>query len=114
MSDTRIRTRQINATGTPDATTFLRGDATWEGIVSSPSTGAGGTHVHGLARWSAPSGTTTFDLPDLAEYIDGVMIGGAEQDPLVYSLSTDRSQMILDSAVTSVSTVLCHYVLASL
>jgi hypothetical protein len=69
-------------------------------------------HAHGLARWNGASGQTTFELPDVAEYIDSVMLNGLEEDSFVHSLSADGSQIILDSALTSATTVTAHYVIA--
>lgn len=79
----------------------------------SGSGGASG-HLHGLARWNGASGQTTFDLPDVAEYIDSIMINGLEEDPLVYTLSSDRTQIVLDTALSSDSNVIAHYVIASI
>jgi len=68
-------------------------------------------HLHGLARWVS-SGGTTFDLPDIAEQIEGVSINGLEKDPLLYSLSPNRTQIVFDSATTAADIVMATYVLA--
>lgn len=68
-------------------------------------------HAHGLARWIS-SGGTTFDLPDLAEYLEGVSLNGLEEDPTLYSLSSDRTQVVFDSATTAADVVIATYVLA--
>lgn len=70
--------------------------------------------LHGLARWNGASGQTTFDLPDVWESIDSVMINGLEEDPLVYTLSSNRAQIVLDTALASASTVTAHGVIAML
>jgi len=74
------------------------------------STGSGG-HLHGLARWLS-SGGTTFNLPDIAEYIESVSLNGLEEDPTLYSLSSDRTQIVFDSATTAADVVTAQYVLA--
>lgn len=91
-----------------DGEIYGRQDGDWE-IIPSSSGDAG--HVHGLARWNGASSQTTFDLPDLAAYIESVMLNGLEEDPLVYSLSSDRSQIVLDTALASDTNVIAHYVL---
>jgi hypothetical protein len=68
--------------------------------------------LHGLARWNGASGQTTFDLPDVWEAVDSVMINGLEEDPLVYSLATNRAQIVLDTALSSASTVTAHGIIA--
>jgi len=75
------------------------------------SGGAGG-HVHGLARWNGASSQTTFDLPDIWEYVDSVMLNGLEEDPAVYSLSSDGTQIVLDTALSSSTLVIAHGVIA--
>jgi hypothetical protein len=70
-------------------------------------------HEHGLARWNGAAGQTTFDLPDLASQVESVMINGLEEDPFVYSLSSDGSQIVLDTGLASSSTVTAHYILLS-
>ena len=69
-------------------------------------------HIHGLARWNGASAQTTFDLPDIAEYIESVLLNGLEEDPLVYSLSTDGTQIVLDTGLPSAQAVFAHYVIA--
>jgi hypothetical protein len=71
-------------------------------------------HLHGLARWNGASGQTTFELPDIWEYVDSVMLNGLEEDPIVYSLSSDGTQIVLDSALASSTNVIAHGVVRSL
>jgi hypothetical protein len=80
-------------------------------ITTGGGAGAGGGHSHGLARWLS-SGGTTFDLPDIAEYLESVSLNGLEEDPLLFSLSADRTQIVFDSATTATDVVTAHYVLA--
>ena len=68
--------------------------------------------LHGLARWNGATGQTTFDLPDIADSINAVTLAGVESDPLVYSLSADGTQIILDSALGSDTMVIAHYQIA--
>lgn len=76
--------------------------------------GDGAGHVHGVARWNGASSQTTFDLPDLASYLESVTLNGLEEDPAVFSLSSDGSQIVLDTALASATTVIAHYVLLNL
>lgn len=88
------------------------GNAVWQEIGSVSETGS--SHVHGLARWNGASGQTTFELPDIWEYIDSLMLNGLEEDPLVYALSADGTQIVLDTALTSNTNVLAHGVIRSI
>lgn len=63
------------------------------------------------ARWES-SGGTTFDLPDVAEYLLSAFDNGSLVDPLIYSLSSDRTQIVFDSSITSTHIVVAEYVLA--
>lgn len=83
------------------------------GDLSSGGGGAGG-HLHGLARWSAGSGDYTFELPDIAEYLESAENDGVGIDPLVYSLSGDRTQLILDTALSASHVITAEYVIASI
>jgi hypothetical protein len=81
------------------------------------TTGLGGGdegHAHGLARFNGASGQTTFDLPDLASQVESLMLNGLEEDPAVYTLSGDGSQIVLDTALASDTLVIVHYVLLNL
>lgn len=104
-----------------DAVVLLQYDATdarWRMIGGlGLGTGAGGSgtaQLHGLMRWEASTGQTTFDLPDLAEYVDSVMDNGVELDPLNYSLSADRAQIVTASGITVAHIVTAHYVVAQI
>jgi len=55
-------------------------------------------HAHGLARWRSAGGTV-FELPDVWESISWVSIRGVLEDPFMYSLSRDGTQLIFDDAV---------------
>jgi Fibritin C-terminal region. len=71
-------------------------------------------HSHGLVRWTGVIGDTTFEYPDLVGSIEWVAINGLGEDPSVYSLSSDGSQLVLDTALASADVVTSGYILASL
>ena len=80
------------------------------GAVTIAAEGGGG-HVHGLTRWNADGGAT-FDLPDVAEYIDFVGDAGSLVDPAIYSLSVNQDQIVFDSAPTAGNVIQAGYVIA--
>lgn len=71
-----------------------------------------GAHLHGLVRWNGEGGQDTFELPDVWEYVDSLMLNGLEEDPTVYSLSGDGTQIILDTALLGDTLVMAHGVIA--
>jgi hypothetical protein len=77
-------------------------------------TGGGESHDHGLARWNGEASQTTFDLPDFAEAIEWLALNGLIEDPFVYSLSPDGSQVVLDTGLTSSQLVMASYIVRSL
>lgn len=92
-----------------DGQTYGRKDATWS-IVDS---GGGVGHEHGMARWVSGGGAT-FDFPDYVEDLEEVRINGLTEDPLVYSLSSDGSQLVFDDAVIAGFIVTSSYILAQI
>lgn len=80
---------------------------------TDPSTLAA-DHLHGLARWTGDGSTTTFELPDFAEYLELVFNGGSAVDPLNITLSDDRSQVTFSSAPTAANVLTATYVVARL
>lgn len=68
-------------------------------------------HIHGLARWNA-AGVVTFELPDIAEYIEFVANAGSLTDPGVYTLSVNRDQIIFDTAPPAGNVIQAGYVIA--
>lgn len=88
---------------TGDVTIDLTGDVTID-----VSGGAGQVTV--IARWVSGGGTT-FDLPDVAEYLIDASDDGSEVDPLIYSLSSDHTQLVFDSAITAGHIVTSKYIL---
>lgn len=73
--------------------------------------GGGSSHLHGLARWDSGGGST-FDYPDIVEYIDTVTLDGLIEDPILYSLSSNRTQLIFDTAITAGIVITSTYVIA--
>jgi hypothetical protein len=69
----------IDATGTPDATTFLRGDATWAVPASTGTVNAGTTNV--LAYYAA-DGSTLSPIPS-GTFVNGVVITSILGEPEV-------------------------------
>ena len=55
-------------------------------------------HEHGLARWWSDGGTI-FELPDVWDAVTAVTIRGVLEDPLMYSLSRDGTQLIFNDPV---------------
>lgn len=78
----------------------------------SPSSD-GADHLHGLARWVADGSDTTFDLPDIAEYVEMVFDDGSAVDQLTITLSDDGAQIVFDSAPGASSIIQVQYVIAS-
>lgn len=76
--------------------------------------GGGGGHVHGLMRILGDGATTTFNLLDLAEYLEHVGVNGAFVDPATFTLSADRSQITFDAAPGDGQVVTMEYVIAGL
>ena len=70
--------------------------------------------VHGVARWRALTGESTFALPDLAEQVDYVSVAGSIQDPGSYTLADNRDNLVLGSALGSDSVVSAGYVVLRL
>jgi len=87
-----------------DATKFLDGTGAW----SNPP-----THLHGLMRMLGDGATTAFNLLDLAEYLEHVGVNGSFQDPLTFSLSSDRSQIVFDAAPSAAQVITLEYVIAN-
>jgi hypothetical protein len=69
------------------------------------------SHVHSLERWNGASGQNTFELSEIVMEIESLSLNGLEEDPLVYSLSADGTQIVLDTALPADMTVIAHTVL---
>lgn len=81
-------------------------------VTAATNGGGGGGHVHGLMRVLGDGSTTTFNLLDLAEYLEHVGVGGSFQDPSTFSLSADRSQIVFATAPALNAVITPEYVLA--
>jgi hypothetical protein len=71
-------------------------------------------HVHGISRWSGVSGQTTFEYPDVVSFVESAKINGLAEDGLSYSLSSDGTQLILNSALPYPAEVSSEYLLETL
>lgn len=127
--------RQDHTHGSPALSTATPADVGSTGAAGSGSTPSKSDHVHkgvtsvngeygdvtisaggagqvsGVVRWVS-SGGTTFELPDVAESIQNVFNSGSLTDPLLYSLSSDRTQVVFDSSVTASNVVVAEYIVA--
>lgn len=69
------------------------------------------TQQYGISRWSALAGEDTFDLTDYASEILSFCVNGQEEDPLLYTLSEDGSQVLLDYTLPHNSVLTSRYLL---
>jgi hypothetical protein len=99
------------STDTAELGIYTNGSWFW---ISVSNSGQNVGHAHALVRWNGASGQTTFELPDVAEYIEALMLNGLEEDPFLYSLSSDRTQIVLASALPTAMVVQAHYVIAQI
>jgi hypothetical protein len=74
----------------------------------------GGGHLHGLMRILGDGATTTFNLLDIAEYLEHVGVGGSFLDPTTFTLSSDGSQITFDAAPADDAVITMEYVIAGL
>lgn len=74
----------------------------------------GGGHLHGLQRMLGDGSTTTFNLLDIAEYLEHIGVNGAFVDPNTFTLSSDGSQITFDSAPGAGQVIAMEYVIAGL
>lgn len=81
--------------------------------TSTTEEAASAGHLHGLMRVLGDGATTTFNLLDLAEYLEHVGVNGSFQDPLTFSLSADQSQIVFDAAPGAAQVVTLEYVIAN-
>lgn len=86
-----------------------------KGRVTSAANGENNVgHLHGLMRVLGDGATTTFDLLDIAEYLEHVGVGGSFQDPATFTLSSNRAQVVFDTAPALNDVVTLEYVMAML
>lgn len=77
------------------------------------TSGVGG-HLHGVMRVLGDGTTTTFNLLDIAEYIEFVSHHGAVVDPATYTLSADGSQVTFDDTPMEDTVQTINYVIAGI
>jgi hypothetical protein len=70
-------------------------------------------HVHGMMRLAGDGSTTAFELFDFAEHLEHVAVDGLIIDPATFALSTDRSQIVFDSAPAATKVIALEYVIAN-
>ncbi len=93
-----------------DSTGALR-KINWSNVGTE--SGAGG-HAHGLTRLLGDGSTATFNLVDVAEYVEGVYNDGLREDSNLYTLSADGTQVTFDNTPLDENVLEFHYVIASL
>lgn len=71
-----------------------------------------GGHEHGLQRTIADGVATAFDLLDFADSIINVFDNGLLVDPTLYSLSSDRTQVVFLAAPTATHVIVVNYIIA--
>jgi len=71
-------------------------------------------HLHGLNRWVADGALTSFELADIAEYLVDVTDNGSQVDMLIYSLSSDGTQLVFDTAPTAAHVIQAECVVANI
>lgn len=72
---------------------------------------AGTGHVHALVRWVSDGGDT-FDYPDIVDVVEVVALNGLIEDPTIYSLSADATQLVFDTTVTAGVIITSNYIIA--
>lgn len=82
-------------------------------IASTVTASDVGGHLHGLMRILGDGATTTFNLLDIAEYLEHVGVNGSFLDPATFSLSADRDQIVFDAAPGAGQIVTMEYVIAN-
>jgi len=100
----------IAAPGT--SASAARGDHVHPAYGGGASTSAG--HEHAVARWNGAAGETAFNLPDYADQIMSMSVGGLEVDPADIDLSSDGDVITLSPALAAGSIVQASYILRSL
>ncbi len=80
--------------------------------IAASSTGAG--TVIGVDRLLGDGSTTTFFLPDLAEYVTAISDAGLIVDPTLFSLASTRDSVVFATAPTAGHVLTFQYVEATL
>lgn len=80
----------------------------------SGTSSSGGGHLHGLSRWNVYSGLATLDLPDYAEYLEGVSNFGYELDPINYALTASGDKIQFSPPFSASGLIVAHYVISQI
>lgn len=89
----------------------------WEAAEIETGSGGGAAnpgHEHGYERWNGAAAQTVFDLVDIWESVQSVQINGIEEDPFLYSLSSDGTQIIFDAGLPVDMVVIAHGYIAQI
>lgn len=99
-----------------DATKFLNGQLQWAVPAGSGSSSSdsGTSHEHAIARLSGSAGQSTFDLPDFAEQLDLVAVGGLLLDPAGIELVGAGGVLEITPALAAAATLQVNYRVAML
>lgn len=81
------------------------------GLEFTDTIAGGNSSVQHVMRWSAASGISQLDLPDVADTIFYVTNNGLTVDPLLYELSDDGTTIFLSGVVTGDTVFSSHYLL---
>lgn len=74
----------------------------------------GAVHIHGFERFSGVAGQDTFDCIHVTQVVTSLTINGIKEDSLVYSLSLDGTQIILDTPLVIDSLVMAETLLEAI
>ena len=99
-----------DASNIPQFTVDSKGRLTFAANVSVPT--PSGT-VIGIDRLLGDGSTTTFYLPDLAEYVTSVTDAGLTVDPTLYALASARDSVVFSTAPTAAHVLTFSYVVAT-
>lgn len=64
--------------------------------------------VHGLASWQVLAGCTSIELIDFWDSIDWVTVNGAMLTPTLFSLNSENSKIVFDTALIGNSVVVAQ------
>ncbi len=85
-----------------------------KGRITAAASGPVGGTVIGVDRLLGDGSTTTFSLPDVAEYVTAISDAGLIVDPTLFSLSSTRDSVVFTTAPTAGHVLTFQYVEATL